>query len=302
MTSAEATPAPRWRRLAGRRGAGATKPPGGSSGVWRAAKLVVLLVFVLLFLIPVYVLVVTSFKPLTEADPSSAWSLPGSWSTSGWSAAWRTLKPGLENSVKIAVSGSLISAVLGSLNGYVLSKWRFPGADVVFTLFLFGMFIPYQAVMIPLAGLLTDMELVGTIRGLVLAHVVYGIPICTLIFRNYYVTIPDELIEASRVDGAGMLRTYWSVVLPVSAPAFAVTLIWQFTSMWNDFLFAVFLGAPDSWPVTVMLNNTAGSGAVAVQYNQQMASALLASLPTLLVYLLLGRFFMRGLMAGALKG
>ncbi|WP_243719062.1 carbohydrate ABC transporter permease [Actinomadura sp. KC06] len=268
----------------------------------QVVKLAVLLAFVLLFLIPVYVLVVTSFKPLDEADPSSAWSLPNDWSTSGWSAAWSELRPGLENSVKIAVSGSLISAVLGSLNGYVLSKWRFPGSDVVFTLFLFGMFIPYQAVMIPLAGLLTDMELAGTIRGLILAHVVYGIPICTLIFRNYYVTVPDELIEAARVDGAGMLRTYGSIILPVSGPAFAVTLIWQFTSLWNDFLFAVFLGTPDSWPVTVMLNNLAGSGAVAVQYNQQMASALLASLPTVLVYLLLGRFFMRGLMAGALKG
>nr|WP_318839273.1 carbohydrate ABC transporter permease [Actinomadura montaniterrae] len=268
----------------------------------RIARPVVLLAFVILFLIPVYVLVVTSFKPLQEADPSSAWNLPHHWSTSGWSSAWDALKPGLENSVKIAVTGSLISAVLGSLNGYVLSKWRFPGADAVFTLFLFGMFIPYQAVMIPLAGLLTNMGLVGTIRGLVLAHVVYGIPICTLIFRNYYVTVPGELIEAARVDGAGIIRTYWSIIVPVSGPAFAVTVIWQFTSMWNDFLFAVFLGAPDSWPVTVMLNNTAGSGAVAVQYNQQMAEALLASLPTLLVYLLLGRFFMRGLMAGALKG
>jgi glucose/mannose transport system permease protein len=268
----------------------------------RIVRFSLLLAFVLVFLIPVYVLVVTSFKSLQEADPGNAWDLPRQWSAQGWSAAWDSLRVGLENSVKIAVTGSLISAVLGSLNGYVLSKWRFPGADAVFTLFLFGMFIPYQAVMIPLAGLLTEMELVGSIRGLVLAHVVYGIPICTLIFRNYYVTIPDELIEAARVDGAGMLRTYASIVLPVSGPAFAVTLIWQFTSIWNDFLFAVFLGAPDSWPVTVMLNNTAGSGAVAVQYNQQMAAALLASLPTLLVYLLLGRFFMRGLMAGALKG
>ncbi|WP_242906626.1 carbohydrate ABC transporter permease [Actinomadura terrae] len=278
------------------------RAPATAGRTLRIVRPAILLLFVVLFLMPVYVLVVTSFKPLDEADPGSAWNLPGHWSTSGWRAAWDTLRPGLENSVKIAVSGSLISAVLGSLNGYVLSKWRFPGADAVFALFLFGMFIPYQAIMIPLAGLLTDLELVGTIRGLVLAHVVYGIPICTLIFRNYYVTIPDQLIEAARVDGAGMLRTYWSIVLPVSAPAFAVTIIWQFTSMWNDFLFAVFLGAPDSWPVTVMLNNTAGSGAVAVQYNQQMAAALLASLPTLLVYLLLGRFFMRGLMAGALKG
>ncbi|WP_308286950.1 carbohydrate ABC transporter permease [Actinomadura parmotrematis] len=272
------------------------------SGVLRLVRPALLLAFAVVFLIPVYVLLVTSFKPFAEADPSAAWSLPRHWSVEGWKAAWPVLRPGLANSFKIAISGSVISAALGSLNGYVLAKWRFRGADAVFTLFLFGMFIPYQAVMIPLAGLLTRMELVGTIRGLVLAHVVYGLPICTLIFRNYYVTIPDELIEASRVDGAGMLRTYASVVLPVSGPAFAVTVIWQFTSLWNDFLFAVFLGAPDSWPVTVMLNNTAGSGAVAVQYDQQMASALLASLPTLLVYLLLGRFFMRGLMAGALKG
>ncbi|MBO2462286.1 carbohydrate ABC transporter permease [Actinomadura violacea] len=285
--------------------ASTARPPAGAGAAARTLRIarpVVLLAFVILFLIPVYVLVVTSFKPLQEADPSSAWNLPHHWSTSGWSSAWNALKPGLENSVKIAVSGSLISAALGSLNGYVLSKWRFPGSDAVFTLFLFGMFIPYQAVMIPLAGLLTNMGLVGTIRGLVLAHVVYGLPICTLIFRNYYVTIPDELIEAARVDGAGIIRTYRSIIVPVSGPAFAVTVIWQFTSMWNDFLFAVFLGAPDSWPVTVMLNNTAGSGATAVQYNQQMAEALLASLPTLLVYLLLGRFFMRGLMAGALKG
>ncbi|WP_425248237.1 MULTISPECIES: carbohydrate ABC transporter permease [Actinomadura] len=268
----------------------------------RFGRPAVLLVFVVLFLMPAYVLLVTSFKPLQEAGPATAWNLPEQWSVSGWTAAWDELRPGILNSFRIAVPGAAIAAVLGSLNGYVLSKWRFPGSEAVFTLFLFGMFIPYQAVMIPLAGLLTEMQIVGTIRGLVLVHVVYGIPICTLIFRNYYVSIPDELIEAARVDGAGMLRTYASVVLPLSAPAFAVTLIWQFTSIWNDFLFAVFLGAPDSWPVTVMLNNTAGSGAVAVQYNVQMASALLASLPTILVYLLLGRFFMRGLMAGALKG
>ncbi|MEU5879492.1 carbohydrate ABC transporter permease [Spirillospora sp. NPDC047279] len=284
---------------AARTGGPSRKP--GTQGL-RVVRFVLLLGFVVVFLIPVYVLVVTSFKSLQEADPSTAWSLPQDWSLSGWSAAWEILRPGLENSFRISVPGALISAVLGSLNGYVLSKWRFPGADAVFTLFLFGMFIPYQAVMIPLQGLLTQMELVGSVRGLVLAHVVYGIPICTLIFRNYYITIPDELIEAARVDGAGMLRTYASIVLPVSGPAFAVVLIWQFTSMWNDFLFAVFLGSQESWPVTVLLNNTAGSGAVAVQYNQQMAAALLASLPTLLVYIVLGRFFMRGLMAGALKG
>jgi glucose/mannose transport system permease protein len=268
----------------------------------QTVKFAILLAFVAVFLIPVYVLVVTSFKPLAEADPSRAWNLPAHWTLEGWRAAWPQLSQGLWNSTRISVTGSLISALLGSLNGFVLSKWRFPYADVVFTLFLFGMFIPYQSVMIPLAGLLVHAHLAGTISGLVLAHVVYGIPICTLIFRNYYATIPDELIEAARVDGAGMLRTYRSVVLPLSGPSFAVVLIWQFTSSWNDFLFAVFLGTPSSWPVTVWLNNTAGSGAAAVPYSQQMAEALLASLPTLLVYILLGRFFMRGLLAGALKG
>ncbi|WP_214323275.1 carbohydrate ABC transporter permease [Nonomuraea sediminis] len=269
-------------------------------------RLAVLIVFVVVFLIPIYVLLVTSFKPLTEAEPSQAWNLPHTWTLEAWQAAWEKLSPYLLNSVLIAVPGSLISCALGSMNGYVLSKWRFPGADVLFTLFLFGMFIPYQGVMIPLVQLLvnlsdlTGLQIYGAIPGLVLAHVVYGIPICTLIFRNYYVTIPDELIEASRVDGAGMLRTYWSVVLPVSGPAIAVVIIWQFTSMWNDFLFAVFLTGPTSWPATVGLNNIAG--AQATPYSQQMAAAVLASIPTMLIYLVLGRFFMRGLMAGALKG
>jgi len=266
----------------------------------QVGKFVALLAFVVIFLIPVYVLVATSFKPFEEADPSRAWNLPEVWSLEAWRVAWEQLSPALWNSVQLAVPGAIISAVLGSMNGFVLSKWRFPGADVLFTLFLFGMFIPYQAVMIPLVQLMTKADLIGGIPGLMLAHIVYGIPICTLIFRNYYVSIPTELVEAARVDGAGMLRTYWSIVLPNSGPAFAVTLIWQFTSMWNDFLFAVFLTGPSSWPATVRLNNIAGS--LVVPYSQQMAAALLASLPTLFVYILLGRYFMRGLMAGSLKG
>ncbi|MCG5214536.1 carbohydrate ABC transporter permease [Streptosporangium sp. KLBMP 9127] len=263
-------------------------------------RLTLLILFLVIFLIPVYVLLATSFKPLTEADPGQAWNLPGTWTFEAWRVAWEKLRPGLVNSFLLAVPGSLISAILGSMNGYVLSKWRFPGSDLLFTLFLFGMFIPYQGVMIPLVQVMVNLGVYGGIPGLILAHVVYGIPICTLIFRNYYVTIPDELIEASRVDGAGMLRTFWSVVLPVSAPAFAVVIIWQFTSMWNDFLFAVFLTGPQSWPATVLLNNIAG--AQATPYSQQMAAAILSSIPTMIIYILLGRFFMRGLMAGALKG
>jgi glucose/mannose transport system permease protein len=248
-------------------------------------KYTALLLFGLIVLLPVYVLLVTSFKGNAETDPAHAWSLPGTWTVTAWSQAWDALSPNLGNSFKLVIPATIISTVLGSLNGFVLSKWRFPGADIVFTFFLFGMFIPYQAVMIPLTQLFQDIHFPGGIPRLVFAHIVYGIPITALIFRNYYATIPDELMEAARMDRAGMFRTYWSVVLPI----------------WNDFLFAVFIVTdPAKWPVTVALNNTAGS--LVTPYNLQMSAALLASLPTLLVYIFLGRYFMRGLMAGALKG
>jgi len=257
--------------------------------------------FAVLMLMPVYVLLVTSFKEVAETDPSHAWSWPSVWTTSAWHDAWDQLSPSLKNSLVLVIPATVISTVLGSLNGFVLSKWRFPGADVVFTFFLFGMFIPYQAVMIPLTQFFGDIHFPEGIPRLVFAHVVYGIPITALIFRSFYATIPEELMEAARMDRAGMLRTYWSVVLPISAPAFVVTAIWQFTSIWNDFLFAVFIiNDPSKWPVTVALNNTTGS--LVTPYNLQMSAALLATLPTLVVYVVLGRYFMRGLMAGALKG
>jgi glucose/mannose transport system permease protein len=266
-----------------------------------AAKYVLLLVFALIVLLPVYVLVVTSFKGVLETDAAHAWSLPSVWTTEAWSQAWDQLSPNLANSFKLVIPATVISVVLGALNGFVLSKWKFPGADIVFTLFLFGMFIPYQAVMIPLTTLLQDVHFPAGIPRLAFAHIVYGIPITALIFRNYYATIPNDLMEAARMDRAGMLRTFWSVVLPISMPAFVVAAIWQFTSIWNDFLFAVFIVTdPSKWPVTVALNNTTGS--LVTPYNLQMSAALLASLPTLVVYVFLGRYFMRGLMAGALKG
>jgi len=264
-------------------------------------KYLVLLVLAIVVLTPVYVLVVTSFKGVLETDAAHAWSLPTVWTVDAWKQAWTQLSPNLRNSFELVVPATLISVALGALNGFVLSKWKFPGADVVFTLFLFGMFIPYQAVMIPLTTLLQDIHFPAGIPRLAFAHIVYGIPITALIFRNYYATIPNDLMEAARMDRAGMLRTFWSVVLPISMPAFVVAAIWQFTSIWNDFLFAVFIVTdPAKWPVTVALNNTTGS--LVTPYNLQMSAALLASLPTLVVYILLGRYFMRGLMAGALKG
>ena len=191
--------------------------------------------------------------------------------------------------------------MLGSVNGYVLSKWKFRGADVLFPVILFGMFIPYQAVLIPLVQTMQLLGLYGSIPGLVFVHVVYGIPITTLIFRNYYATVPSELVEAARIDGAGILGVYRQILLPLSWPGFVVVIIWQFTSIWNEFLFAIVLTSnPQVQPIMVALNNLAGS--YSVQWNIQMAGALMAALPTLLVYVLLGRFFLRGLLAGSLKG
>jgi glucose/mannose transport system permease protein len=264
-------------------------------------RLVLLLGFLILVLIPVYVLLITSFKGRAEIDASKAWALPSGWTFEGWDTAWERLRDPLWRSIQLAVPGAVISSVLGSMNGFVLSRWRFPLSNLVFVLILFGMFIPYQAVMLPLIKLvIEDANVENGIPALLVTHIVYGIPICTLIFRNYYETVPNDLIEAARVDGAGMLQTYARIILPLSAPAFVVTLIWQFTSIWNDFLFALFLSTDDNGPVTIALTNL--SGGQLSNYQASMAGALIAAAPTLIVYIVLGRYFIGGLMAGSLKG
>jgi glucose/mannose transport system permease protein len=273
----------------------------GRFSLGRTVRYVILLAFLLGVLIPVYVLLVTSFKGAGDASPTRAWSLPTTWTVENWRAAWTALSPAILRTVQMVVPAAIISSFLGSMNGFVLARWRFPGADLVFTLILFGMFIPYQAVMIPLLQLMLGAGVPSGIPSLIILHVVYGIPITTLIFRNYYMSVPSELIEAARVDGAGLLRTYAWVVLPISVPSFVVVLIWQFTSAWNDFLFAVFFSSSQNGPVTLALNNLA-NGALLQNYGVSMAGALLASLPTLLVYVLLGKYFIGGLMSGSVKG
>ncbi len=260
-----------------------------------------------LYLLPVYVLVATSMKSFTEVSLPRMWAVPSGLHFSSFAEAWggsgthRGLGPNFLNSLKLTVPATLLSAVLGSMNGYVLAKWRFRGADAVFPAILFGMFIPYQSILIPLVQTLQRMHLYGTLPGLIFVHIVYGIPITTLIFRNYYAGVPTELVEAAKMDGAGLWGIYQRIVLPLSIPAFVVAAIWQFTSIWNDFLFGVTVTSkPDVQPITVALNNLAGS--FVVEWNVQMGGALLAALPTLLVYVFLGRYFMRGLMAGSLKG
>jgi len=250
---------------------------------------------------PVYVMLVTSVKSLNEVQVSSMWALPKLLTTEGFKTAWTKMIRGVLNSILMTVPATIISCMVGSMNGYCLSKWKFKGSNTLFTLVLFGMFIPYQSVLIPLVITLQKVKLYNTIAGLILVHIIYGVPITTLIFRNYYATVPTELIEAGRIDGAGLLKTYWYIFLPVSAPAFAVVAIWQFTNIWNEFLFAVTLiSDPLTQPVTVALQNLSGS--MISQWNVQMAGAIIASAPTLLVYIILGRFFISGLMAGAVKG
>ena len=273
-----------------------------------------LLAAAVFYLLPVYILLITGFKSQAEAQNMfNMWVPADIISLRAFQTAWSGsvdisgVEQGFMNSLQLVVPATLISSMIGSINGYILSKWKFRGADLLFPLILFGMFIPYQSILIPLVqtyqafGRITGIQLYSTIPGLILAHCIYGIPITTLIFRNYYATIPTEMIEAARIDGANIFSIYRRILFPLSVPAFVVVLIWQFTSIWNDFLFGVIVTSrPSVQPITVALNNMAGS--YIVEWNVQMAGALLAALPTLLVYIFLGRYFIRGLLAGSLKG
>ena len=252
------------------------------------------------YLLPVYLMLMTGFKPFEDVSLRTMWELPKSFGVENFTTAFKLLAPNFWNSLKMVVPAALISSFVGAMNGYVLSKWKFKGADFIFPMILFGMFIPYQSILIPLVEFMRKIDMYGGTPGLVLAHVVYGIPITTLTFRNYYATIPTELIESARIDGAGFFRIFSRILLPVSLPSFVVVIIWQFTSAWNDFLFAVVLTEPSNWPVTVALNNMAGPQII--EWNVQMAASFLAALPTLLIYIFLSNYFLRGLMSGALKG
>jgi glucose/mannose transport system permease protein len=255
----------------------------------------------LFFLMPVYVMVVTGLKEARNVSLSTMWNLPQQLSGGGFVEAWNRLAPNLGNSLMLAIPATIISAVWGSINGYVFAKWKFRGSNLLFALLVFGMFIPYQSILIPLIQFLQQVKLYGTIYGLITVHVLYGLPITSLIFRNYFANIPDELMEAARIDGAGIIRTYTHVMLPLSLPGFVVVGIFQFTNIWNDFLFGVtILPNPTAQPITVALNNLSGS--FSVDWNVVMAGAVVAALPTALVYIFLGRFFVRGLLAGSVKG
>lgn len=268
---------------------------------WRILLYALLIFFAAYYLLPVYMLVLTAFKPFDRVSVDQMWNLPTSVYLDSWTRAWPLVAPNFWNSVMISVPAALISSFIGSLNGYVFAKWRFPYSNLIFMLILFGIFLPYQGILIPLVQVLTFLKLYGSIPGLIFVHCVFGMPITALIFRSYFVTVPRDMLDAARIDGAGFFGIYWWIMLPIAAPAFAVALIWQFTNIWNDFLLGVVvLSNPQLAPMTVAINNITGT--FSIEWNLQMAAAILAAAPTVLVYLLLGRLFMRGLLAGALKG
>jgi glucose/mannose transport system permease protein len=273
----------------------------GSQLLVRVLIYSILIFFAIIFLIPVYMVVVTSVKSFDQVSLSTMWNFPTSVTLDGFREAFSKLAPNLMNSVALVLPATAISAMLGSLNGYILSKWKFKGSDTIFALMLFGMFIPYQSILIPLVRFLGWVGLSGNIGGLIVADVIYGIPITTLIFRNYYTEIPTDLIEAAKIDGADFFGIFTKIILPISAPGFVVVIIWQITQIWNEFMFAVsIVTAADKVPITVALQNL--SGAQVVEWNVQMAGAFLAALPPLLIYIILGRYFIRGLLAGSVKG
>jgi glucose/mannose transport system permease protein len=270
-----------------------------------------LLLFAAWFLAPLYVMVVTSLKDMEQIRAGNLLSLPTSPSLEAWSRAWSSactgtdcngLKPFFLNSVLLVVPAVLISTTIGALNGYVLSKWRFRGSELMFALMLFGVFMPMQVVLLPMSQVLGWLGMASSISGLVLVHVLAGLPSTTLFFRNYYVGLPDELIKAAMLDGASFWQIFRRIVLPLSTPILVVTLIWQFTQIWNDFLYGVVFSGADSKPITVGLNNLVNTTSSVKEYNVDMAAALIAALPTLLVYVIAGKYFVRGLTAGAVKG
>ena len=271
----------------------------------------VLLIFAAWFLTPLYVMVVTSLKDAEQLRVGHLLSLPTAPTLDAWSKAWSSactgvqcegLQPFFWNSVITVVPAVLVSTLLGALNGYVLSKWKFPGSETLFAFMLFGVFMPMQVVLLPMSQVLGWLGIASSVWGLILVHVLAGIPSTTLFFRNYYVGLPDELIKAAMLDGASFWQIFRRIVLPLSTPILVVTLIWQFTNIWNDFLYGVVFSGADSKPITVGLNNLANTSSSVKEYHVDMAAALIAAMPTLIVYIVAGKFFVRGLTAGAVKG
>jgi len=283
----------------------------GSHPLGRLLIYTLLAVFALYYLMPLFVMVTTSLKTLDDIRAGNLISLPREISFDAWVKAWSTacsgvtcngLKGNFLNSVSFVLPAVAISTLIGAFNGYVLTMWRFRGSDVLFTLLLIGCFIPFQVVLLPMAQTLGYLGIANSIPGLIFVHVVYGLAFTTLFFRNFYVTVPPDLARAARIDGAGFFTVFWRIILPLSPAIIVVSVIWQFTQIWNDFLFGVVFSSGERQPITVALNNLVNTSTGVKEYNVDMAAAIIAGLPTLFVYIVAGKYFLRGLTAGAVKG
>jgi glucose/mannose transport system permease protein len=271
----------------------------------------VLIIAALYFLIPFFVMALTSIKTMEDIRTGTLISFPREFTLDAWAKAWASACTGVNcqgvrgyflNSVQMVVPAVIISTLIGAINGYVFSKWRFKGSETLFTFLLLGCFIPFQIILLPMSQTLGALNIAQSVIGLIFVHIVYGIPFTSLFFRNFYVTIPDEIIKAAKIDGAGFFRIFWKIILPVSVPIFVVAIIWQTTQIWNDFLFGVVFSDANSQPITVALNNIVYTSTGVKEYNVDMAAAIIAGLPTLVVYIVAGKYFLRGLTAGAVKG
>jgi len=279
--------------------------------IGRVMIYLILLFFALIYLAPLYVMFTTSLKGIEEIRSGNLMALPMDPTFYAWTKAWSSACTGSEceglapyfwNSVRIVFPAVIISTIIGAFNGYSLAKWKFKGSELLFGALLFGCFIPFQVILLPMAKLLGSLGLANTVTGLVMVHVIYGVAFTTLFFRNYYVGIPTELVKAAKLDGAGVFNIFRHIFLPLSTPIFVVTIIWQFTQIWNDFLFGVVYSGSGTQPITVALNNLVNTSVGGKEYNVDMAAAIIAALPTLVVYVIAGKYFVRGLTAGAVKG
>ncbi|MCX7305631.1 MAG: carbohydrate ABC transporter permease [Hyphomicrobiales bacterium] len=270
-----------------------------------------LIVVALYYLVPLYVMIVTSLKGMPEIRLGNIFAPPVEITFEPWVKAWATACTGLNcdglsrgfwNSVRITVPSVIFSIAVASVNGYALANWRFKGADTFFTILIVGAFIPYQVMIYPIVILLREIGLYGTLWGLIIVHSIFGMPILTLLFRNYFASVPEELFKAARVDGAGFWRIYFVIMLPMALPIFVVAIILQITGIWNDFLFGVIYTKPDTYPMTVQLNNIVNSVQGVKEYNVNMAATILTGLVPLIVYFVSGKLFVRGIAAGAVKG
>jgi glucose/mannose transport system permease protein len=283
----------------------------GAHLVGRFLIYALLAVFALYYLMPLFVMLTTSLKTLDDIRTGNLISLPREISFEAWVKAWSTACSGVTcnglrgnffNSVSFVLPAVAISTLIGAFNGYILTMWRFRGSDVLFTLLLIGCFIPFQVVLLPMAQTLGYLGIANSIPGLIFVHVVYGLAFTPLFFRNFYVTVPSDLTKAARIDGAGFFTIFWRIILPLSPAIIVVSVIWQFTQIWNDFLFGVVFSSGERQPITVALNNLVNTSTGVKEYNVDMAAAIIAGLPTLFVYIVAGKYFLRGLTAGAVKG